>query len=38
MGLQNTLRAISDPIRCEILTLLKHGKISAGEIYEHCEI
>ena len=32
MGLQLTMRALSDPIRREILTLLKGGRLSAGEI------
>lgn len=35
MGLQHTLRALSDPIRREILALLKPGRMSAGEICEH---
>ena len=35
MGLQDTLRALADPIRREILTLLKGGRLSAGEICEH---
>lgn len=35
MSLQNTLRALSDPIRREILNLLKERKMSAGEIVEH---
>lgn len=35
MGLQNTLKALADPIRREILNLLKGGKMSAGEISEH---
>ena len=35
MGLQNTLRALADPIRREILNLLKDGRLSAGEITEH---
>ena len=35
MGLQNTLRALSDPIRREILNLLKGGRLSAGAITEH---
>ena len=35
MGLQNTLRALADPIRREILNLLKHGRLSAGEISAH---
>ena len=34
MGIQNTLRALSDPIRREILELLKSGRLSAGEIGE----
>ena len=34
MGLQNTLNALADPIRREILNLLKDGKLSAGEISE----
>lgn len=32
MGLQETLKALSDPIRREILNMLKHGRMSAGEI------
>ena len=35
MGLQNTLRALADPIRREILNMLKHGRMSAGEITDH---
>ena len=34
MGIQNTLKALSDPIRREILELLKSGRLSAGEIGE----
>ena len=34
MGLQNTLRALADPIRREILNMLKRGRLSAGEITE----
>ena len=34
MGLQNTLKALSDPTRREILNLLKKGRRSAGEIVE----
>lgn len=32
MSFENTCRAISDPVRREILSLLKSGKLSAGEI------
>ena len=35
MSLQNTLRALSDPIRRDILNLLKAGRLSAGQIAEH---
>ena len=35
MGLQNTLKALSDPIRRGILNMLKGGRLSAGEICEH---
>ena len=38
MGLQNTLRALSDPIRREILSLLKSGRMAAGEIAHHFPI
>lgn len=31
----NTFKALSDPVRRKILTLLKDGKMSAGEISEH---
>ena len=32
MALQQTLRALADPIRREILNMLKSGRLSAGEI------
>ena len=35
MGLQQTLTALADPIRREILNLLKAGRMSAGEISDH---
>ena len=35
MGIQHTMKALSDPIRREILELLKSGRLSAGEIGEH---
>ena len=38
MSLQNTLKALSDPIRREILNLLKSGRLSAGEICEHFDV
>ena len=38
MRLQNTLRALADPIRREILNLLKAGRLSAGEICEHFDV
>lgn len=34
MGMNETLKAISDPVRRDILALLKSGKKSAGEICE----
>ncbi len=33
-NMQATLRALTDPIRREILTMLKGGRLSAGEISE----
>ncbi|MBP3321521.1 MAG: winged helix-turn-helix transcriptional regulator [Clostridia bacterium] len=38
MGLQQTMRALSDPVRREILSLLKNGKMSAGDISAHFDI
>ena len=35
MAIQNTLRALADPIRREILHLLKGGRMSAGEIADY---
>ncbi|MBQ5865315.1 MAG: winged helix-turn-helix transcriptional regulator [Oscillospiraceae bacterium] len=32
--MQNTLKALSDPIRRQILDMLKPGRLSAGEIAE----
>ena len=33
--MQQTLKALADPIRREILNLLKNGRMSAGEITDH---
>ena len=38
MGLQNTLKALSDPVRREILNMLKSGRMSAGEITDKFDI
>ena len=34
MGMNETLKAISDPVRRDILLMLKGGKKSAGEVAE----
>lgn len=38
MSLQNTLRALADPTRREILNMLKEKSLSAGEISERFPI
>ena len=38
MGLQQTLKALADPTRREILNLLKGGRKSAGEISDRFDI
>ena len=38
MSLQLTMKALSDPIRREILELLKGGSLSAGEIVAHFDV
>ena len=38
MALGETMRALSDPTRREILSLLKEECLSAGDIAEHFEI
>lgn len=38
LSLQNTLKALADPIRREILNMLKNGKMTAGEIAERFDV
>lgn len=38
MSLQQTMRALGDPVRREILTLLKNSRLSAGDISAHFSI
>ena len=38
MSIQATMKALSDPVRREILNLLKQGRLSAGEIGERFDI
>ena len=38
MGIQNTLKALSDPTRRDILTMLRQGRKSAGEISEAFDV
>lgn len=38
MGFENTFSAIADPVRREILSVLKDGKLSAGEIASHFDM
>ena len=38
MGLQSTIKALSDPIRREILEMLKAGRKAAGEIAEQFSV
>ena len=38
MGLQKTMKALSDPVRREILGLLKNGRKAAGDIAGHFSI
>ena len=38
MSFAETFKALSDPVRREILQLLKNGRMSAGEIGSHFDI
>lgn len=38
MGLQQTLKALADPIRRDILNMLKKGRLPAGEIAERFSV
>ena len=38
MGLQQTLKALADPIRREILNRLKKGRMPAGEMTAHFSV
>lgn len=38
MGINETLKAISDPVRRDILSMLKMGRKSAGEIAEQFQL
>ncbi|MBE6604261.1 MAG: winged helix-turn-helix transcriptional regulator [Ruminococcaceae bacterium] len=38
MGLQQTMRALSDPVRREILQLLRTRRMAAGDIVAHFKI
>ena len=38
MAFADTFKALSDPVRREILVLLKDGKMSAGEIAENFDM
>ena len=38
MALQHTLKALADPIRREIMNMLKSGRMSAGEIADRFDV
>lgn len=38
LGFAETFKALSDPVRREILVMLKKGKLSAGEIGSHFDM
>lgn len=38
MAIQQTMKALADPIRRDILNMLKKGKMSAGEICDRFDV
>ena len=38
MGLQKTMKALADPIRRDILNMLKQGRMSAGDITQKFDV
>ena len=38
MGFQQSFKALSDPVRLEILSLLRRGPMAAGDIAAHFEV
>ena len=38
LGLHDTLKVLSDPVRRDILELLKSGRLSAGDIGKHFDL
>ena len=38
MSIQSTMKALADPIRREILNMLKGGRMSAGDITERFDV
>ena len=38
LALQDTMRALADPIRRDILNMLKSGRMSAGDICAHFDV
>ena len=38
MGFAETFKALSDPVRRDILVMLKNGKMTAGDIADHFEL
>ena len=38
LGFAQTFKALSDPVRRDILVMLKNGKMTAGDIADHFEL